>query len=89
MAQLYAHNTSDMAENTGLEKNILEPWNKDLERNSKKVSSYTYTMPKKLNRERESEYYIYITKIFFNLFQIVDSVGRGNFAKYSVNFGNW
>ncbi|CAL1683422.1 unnamed protein product [Lasius platythorax] len=36
MAQLYAHNTSDMAENTGLEKNILEPWNKDLERDSKK-----------------------------------------------------
>lgn len=36
MAQLYAHNTSDMAEKTGLEKSILESSNKNLEREPKK-----------------------------------------------------
>lgn len=38
MTQLYAHDTSDMVEKTGLEKNILESWNKDLEQESKRVS---------------------------------------------------
>lgn len=42
MAQLYAYNMSDMAEKTGLEKNILELKNKGLEQESKKVSRYTY-----------------------------------------------
>ncbi|XP_029178324.1 cilia- and flagella-associated protein 70-like [Nylanderia fulva] len=36
IAQLYTHNISDMAEKTGLEKNILELWNNSLERDLKK-----------------------------------------------------
>jgi len=43
---LYTHNASNMAEKTGLEKDIFyrEPWNKDLkERESKKVG-YTYNI---------------------------------------------
>jgi len=38
MTQLYTYNTSDMIEKTGLETNILESWNKGLERESKQVS---------------------------------------------------